>query len=140
MDVRITELTPADYEEAYRIWAESEGVGLSAADSKEAITRYLARNPGMSFVARVDGKMVGAVLCGHDGRRGMLHHLAVDRAYHRQGIGRQLAERCIRALEAEGIDKCHIFVFSKNERALKFWKRLGWYERIELVLMSRDIS
>ncbi len=137
--IKIRETTFDDYPAALALWKGSEGVGLSSADTPEAICRYLQRNAGLSFVAFDGDELVGAVLCGHDGRRGYLHHMAVSPAYRRRGLGRDLASRCLEALKREGIDKCHLFVYAKNEPARAFWSQLGWYERGELVLMSIDV-
>lgn len=138
--MNITPMIPSDYDDCLALWQATEGMGLSQADSREAIGRYLTRNPGLSFVARDEsGELVGAVLCGHDGRRGMLHHLAVRANCRGQGLGRTLVERCMAALHEEGIDKCHLVVFEKNTGGRAFWQRTGWYERPELVLMSKNI-
>jgi N-acetylglutamate synthase len=138
--ISIAPMTPADYDAVYALWKAMPGIGLSTADSREAISRYLERNPGMSFVARDGSKLVGAVLCGHDGRRGYLHHLAVDPDYRRQGIGQRLVDACLQALKATGINKCHIFVYGDNVSGQAFWEAISWRERPELVLMSRDID
>ena len=139
MSVAIREMTIHDYEEVLALWQTSEGVGLSDADSEESIASYLHRNPGLSFVAHAyDGQqLVGAVLCGHDGRRGYIHHLAVSKSHRRQGLGRALVEQCLSALRRAGIDKCHIFVFAANRDTSAFWKKVGWIERVELVMMSQ---
>lgn len=130
-----------DYDDAIGLWKATEGMGLSSADSREAIGRYLERNPGMSFVARdPSGRLLGAVLCGHDGRRGYLHHLAVRADCRGQGLGRQLVERCLEAVHAAGIDKFHLFVYQTNTTGRAFWERIGWYERPELVIMSTDVK
>ena len=134
-------MTMDDYDEAMGLWKSTEGVGLSRADEREAIRRYLARNPGMSFVARdstKDRELVGSVLAGHDGRRGYLHHLAVKSTRRHQGIGRALAERCLAALLAEGIEKVHLFVFTTNQPGRDFWQRMGWHERPELIILSKE--
>jgi ribosomal protein S18 acetylase RimI-like enzyme len=136
-DVRA--LTNEDHDGLLALWRRSPGVGLSAADGPGAIRRYLERNPGMSFIARADGRVVGAVLCGHDGRRGFLHHLAVDPAHQGRGLGRDLVQRCLAALRAEGIDKCHLFVKRTNEPAVRFWRRSGWHERDDLWMYSIDL-
>ncbi len=136
-ELHIRQMTLEDYTAVTHLWQAVEGVGLSAADSAENIARYLARNPGLSFVASLDNRLVGAVLCGHDGRRGYLHHLAVDAAHRRTGIGRQLVTHCLAALDGMGIDKCHLFVFAANHDAQAFWKRAGWTQRIELQLFSK---
>ena len=137
MSVLIREMTKHDYEEVLALWQTSEGVGLSEADWEESIARYLHRNPGLSFVAHDGEQLVGAILCGHDGRRGYIHHLAVSESHRRQGLGRSLVARCLSALRQDGIDKCHIFVFADNQDTIAFWKSIGWTQRVELVMMSQ---
>jgi ribosomal protein S18 acetylase RimI-like enzyme len=136
MPVMIREMTPADIDSALRIWQITEGVGLSAADSVDEITRFLVRNPGLSFVAMEETNMVGAVLCGHDGRRGYLHHLVVAESHRRAGIGRELVSRCLNALRINGIMKCHLFIFVDNDAGMRFWRGIGWTHRQELAMMS----
>lgn len=136
----IEPLTIADYDEVIGLWRRCEGIGLSDADSRENIATYLARNPGMSFLARADGLLAGAVLCGHDGRRGYLHHLAVDARFRRLGLGRRLADRCLAALAAAGIRKCHLFVLEGNEDGLVFWKSAGWQRRTGIAIHSIEIG
>ncbi len=128
-----------DYDAVFALWRETEGVGLSQADERPAIARYLDRNPGLSFVATMHSRIIAAVLCGHDGRRGFIHHLAVQAEYQKQGIGQALVERCVDALRQEGIDKCHLFVYATNANARTFWRRLDWQPRDDLVLMSKMI-
>lgn len=128
-----------DYEAVYALWQATEGVGLGRSDTREAIARYLLRNPGMSFTAWDGSELVGAVLAGHDGRRGYVHHLAVRASHRQQGLGRRLAACCEQALLADGIDKAHLFVFRQNSGGQAFWQRAGWYARDELVLMSREL-
>src|SRR5215216_1469875 len=125
-------MTGADVGEALELWTAAEGVGLRGADSPQALARYLARNPGLSLVAREEGRMVGAVLCGHDGRRGYLHHLAVAAPHRRRGIGAALVERCLDGLRGEGIAKCHLFVHRHNAAGQAFWRRTGWHARDDL--------
>lgn len=137
MKIQIRELTLSDYDAVLALWRSVEGVGLSDADSREAIAHYLARNPGCSSTAWEGDLLVGAVLCGHDGRRGFIHHLTVRESHRRQGLGKALAARCLAALAAEGIDKCHLFVFAVNARAIAFWKGVGWTQRVDLNVMSR---
>jgi len=132
-------MSPGDYDAVIELWRTAEGIGLSDADSQEAIARYLQRNPGLSFIARDAGRMVGAALCGHDGRRGYLHHLAVARSHRYRGVGTALVDRCLAALRAAGIPKCHLFVFQQNPGGQAFWQRSGWQKREDLVLMSRNL-
>jgi putative acetyltransferase len=138
--MEIAELTIKNYEEVLSLWQSSKGVGLdSDTDTKERIGLYLQRNPGLSFAAFEKGKVIGAVLCGHDGRRGYLHHLTVVEAHRNKGIGTALADKVISKLRLLGIRKCNIFVFADNAAGLEFWKRLGWVERTDLKVLSKSI-
>jgi ribosomal protein S18 acetylase RimI-like enzyme len=138
LNIEYSALTMADYPEVIALWEGMPGIGLSSADSPEAIARYLNRNPGVSFVARKDGKVIGAVLGGHDGRRGYLQHLAVVPGSRHHGVGKTLVEKCLGALNKQGIKRCHIFVYSNNETGLKFWEYAGWFRRDNLLIMSHD--
>jgi ribosomal protein S18 acetylase RimI-like enzyme len=134
--IEIVHFLPADYDEVMALWSSTEGLTLREADSREAISRYLARNPGLSFVARDEGRLVGAVLAGTDGRRGYLQHLAVTPSHRNRGLGRALTERAVDALKVLGISKCHLMVRQENAEARAFWARLGWHERADVTLMS----
>jgi ribosomal protein S18 acetylase RimI-like enzyme len=136
MPLLVRELAPADYDAVFSLWQATEGLVLRDADQRDPVLRYLARNPGLSFVAVSGGLLVGAVLCGTDGRRGYLQHLAVDRSHRRLGVGRALVERSLTALAAVGVDKCHLMVLPENDAARTFWRRIGWHERHDVLLMS----
>ncbi len=129
-----------DYDAVIALWRRAEGVGLNASDRRPAIAAYLRRNPKLSFVAEHEGRIVGAVLCGHDGRRGYLHHLAVSKRHRGRGIGRQLVNACLAKLRRAGIQKCNIFIFADNTEGMKFWKRAGWSLRRELRLMQLPLD
>lgn len=140
MEIELREMTIEDYKNVYDLWKNCEGIGLSDADSKEGIKHFLERNPGLSFIA-VDGEQViGAALCGHDGRRGYIHHLAVKESHRKQGFGKSLVNRCMFALMRVGIAKCHLFIFDDNLGAIEFWKKLGWTKRVELNMMSQSLK
>lgn len=140
MNITIHEMDIKDYDQIYQLWESSENIGLSKADSRYGITRFLERNPGMSYVAWKGDVLVGTVLCGHDGRRGYIHHLMVHPDHRRQGIGQSLVSRCMFALTRIGIQKCHLFVFEDNIGGIKFWENLGWTKRVELTMMSHVIQ
>ena len=140
MAMTISVFTIDDYDSVITLWQQTEGVGLSSADSRESIQAYLERNPGMSFIAVEDGILVGAVLSGHDGRRGYIHHLSVHPNYRGRGIGRQLVDRCLAALQAVGIQKCHLFIFHQNHNGIGFWQSLGWTRRSDIGVMSKNIG
>lgn len=131
--------TPFDmthYPAVRALWEQSEGVGLSSADAPGAIASYLARNPGMSYVALDNGRVVGAILCGHDGRRGYVHHLAVHPDWRRQGIATRLITRALEHLQAAGIAKCHLFIFHANDAGKAFWQAVSWVLRQDIQVMS----
>jgi ribosomal protein S18 acetylase RimI-like enzyme len=129
-----------DYASVRRLWEQAEGVGLSVGDDEHEIARFLLRNPGLSFVAERDGEVVGAVICGHDGRRGYIQHLAVDAQHRRGGIGAALIDACLDALREIGIGKCHIFLFRENDNGRAFWDATGWLMRDDLRVMSKDFE
>lgn len=127
---------PADIPAARALWQATPGVGLSAADEPAALMAFLARNPGTSFVAESAGRLTGTILVGHDGRRGLIHHLAVATDQHRKGLGRDLVAAGLSALHAQGIDKCHLMVFADNAQGAAFWTGIGATRRDELQLYS----
>jgi len=122
------------------LWRSVEGVTLRDVDARAPLTAYLTQHHGLSFVAVDAGNIVGAVLCGTDGRRGYLQHLAVAASHRRRGVGRTLAQHCVAALASHGIDKCHLMVVASNADALAFWSRLGWKDRSDVRLMSHTSS
>lgn len=132
-------MTIDDYEDVVYLWEKTEGIGLSEADKRENIQVFLNRNKGLSYVYLEDNKIIGGVLCGHDGRRGYIHHLAVDKLYRGKKVGSELMETCLEALKNKGIEKCHLFVFNKNTLGQVFWKNTGWYVREDLLIYSKHV-
>lgn len=137
--IRIRPFEIADHAAAVDLWQATEGIGLSASDSRAQIADYLQRNPGMSFVACSTAGLVGAVLCGTDGRRGYLHHLAVDPDFRGRGIGHRLVTRCLQALHRAGLPKCHLFLFRANRSGRAFWENMGWCLRSDLEVVSIEL-
>lgn len=138
--ITLTIFDISNYDAVYDLWQSCSGVGLSSADSAENIAAYLNHNPGMSFIARDGDMIVGTILGGHDGRRGYIHHLAVRDDYRRQGIGRQLVDRCLGQLRGEGIQKCHLFIFHENDSGIAFWQDSGWVFRQDIRVMSTYLN
>ena len=130
----------ADYEAAVALWNEVEGVEICEGDSRAELLAYLARNPGLSRVAEEVGRLIGAVLCGHDGRRGWIYHLAVSPSYRGRGIGKLLLEDCVQGLARAGIKRALILVARENPLGFEFWRRNGWEELPFALPMARDIS
>jgi ribosomal protein S18 acetylase RimI-like enzyme len=116
-----------DYDSVHRLWETAEGIILGEDDSPEGIALYLLRNPKSCFVALDGPEIVGSVLSGHEGRRGILRHLAVRPEYRKRGIAMSLVRACLEALSAEGIKKCNIFVMDDNVAGMKFWEHIGFY-------------
>jgi len=139
MTYQISEMTIQDYDEAYALWQRCDGIGLSDADSRCGIKAFLKQNPGLSFNARKGEDLAGTVLCGSDGRRGYLYHLAVDPSCRRMGIGQALMERSLSALRAMGIQRCHILVFKDNTNGLAFWQSVDWKLRKDIAILSYDL-
>ena len=125
-----------DYDEIFAMWQITTKRALSKADERSQIERYLIRNEGMSQVAVVDGKIVGTVLAGHDGRRGFIHHMAVLPEYRRRHIGHKLAQKAIECIAADGIDNTHIFCYQNNETGQNFWKDFGFEKRDDVFVFS----
>lgn len=121
-------MSEGDYDAVHQLWSAVEGLALGEEDSRDGIALYLRRNPTSCFVALDGAEIIGAVLCGHEGRRGILRHLAVKQSYRKRGIALALIRACLDALAAEGIKKCNIFVMDYNAAGLQFWKHIGFHQ------------
>lgn len=139
MDILLMKI--ADYEEVYKLWKNTEGMGLrSLDDSRDGIMTFLNRNPNTNFVCKENNKVVGVILSGHDGRRGYIYHLAVSQKYRKKGIGKILVEKVICALKTEGIKKIALVVFDANESGNAFWESVGFIKREDLVYRNFTID
>ena len=125
-----------DYPALLQLWQQGEGLVLRETDSPEAIAAYLARNPGLSFIALTQDQLIGCLLVGTDGRRGYLQHLTVCPSHRGQGIGKALLQAATSALYAIGIDKTHLLVLADNADAMAFYRHLGWSDRADVRLFS----
>ncbi len=133
--IAVRAMTLDDYDGVYNLWCKISGFAMrSIDDSREGVQRFLDRNPGISVVA-VDmekNKIVGAILCGHDGRRGCLYHVCVDEEYRRMKIGTKMVVHAMEALKAEKISKVSLIAFTQNDIGNAFWNRIGWTQRLDL--------
>ena len=140
MDIKYRLMKIEDYEQAYALWILC-GNGLNDKDdSREGIEKYLKRNPTTSFVAVCDEKIVGVLLCGHDGRRGIIQHACVSPDFRRFGIGKKLVELGLDALKAEGITKVLLVAFKKNEGGNAFWESQGFTLREDLNYRNKALT
>lgn len=141
MLVAIRTMDIEDYEKIYDLWMHTEGMGLNTIDdSREGIAKYLLRNPNTCFVAEDNGKLIGVIMSGHDGRRGFIYHTTVKKEYRGQGIGKRLVDSAMTALEAESIHKVALVAFEKNLLGNVFWEKLGFTVRDDLVYRNKNIS
>lgn len=139
--MEIVEMKISNYEDIFKLWTSTHGMGLrNLDDSKEGIDKFLRRNPTTNFIAEEDGKIVGSILCGHDGRRGYIYHTAVDMRYRGKGIGKKLVNSVINALKREGINKAALVVFTNNEVGNGFWRTMGWEKREDLNYYNLSIN
>lgn len=131
MNIRVMKIE--DFDRVHALWMSIKGFGIrSVDDSREGVKRFLKRNPTTSVVAEEDGKIVGAILCGHDGRRGCLYHVCVDVNYRMKGIGKAMVVFTMEALKKEGINKVSLIAFTQNDIGNAFWKEIGWTKREDL--------
>lgn len=133
----IRPITPADHPALLALWLRTPGLQLRAEDDFEPFCTYLARNPGLSLLVELDGRIVASLLVGHDGRRGYLQHLAVDEPWRGRGFARALLNEALARLAQLGVDKSHVFVLRDAPQALAFWEaQAGWEGRSDIRVYS----
>ena len=138
MEIRNMQLD--DYDSIDALWLSCPGMGLNNLDdSREGIAKYLARNPDTCFAAMEQGRVIGAILTGHDGRRGYISHTAVSPAHQRHGIGKQMVNAALNALKEQGINKVNLVAFAHNEKGNAFWEKMGFTQRPDLIYRNRTL-
>ena len=133
-EITYRKLEKCDIENVLSFWVALDGVHLhsNGEESVEGISMYLDRNPGLSYMAMCNWEIVGAILCGHDGRRGCLYHVCVDPEYRKQGIGTAMVVFAMNALKKEKISKVSLIAFTQNDIGNAFWRKIGWTQRMDL--------
>ena len=126
MTYELRAMTINDYDDVSALWSSTEGLSISEDDSRERIELYLARNAELNFIASMKGEIIGSVSCGHDGRRGIVRHLAVKDSCRGRGIARDLVRRAVSELAKQGIQKYNLYVLDANPAARRFWEHMGW--------------
>lgn len=131
--MRVVEMKISDYEEVFKLWTSTAGIGMrNLDDSRDGIEKFLKRNPSTNFVAVEDDEIIGSILCGHDGRRAYVYHAVVDKKHRGRGIGKKMVDAVVSALKQEGMNKAALVVFGNNEIGNGFWSSLGWEQRRDL--------
>lgn len=131
MDIRVMKIE--DYDQIYSLWSGIKGFGIRTMDdSREGVAKFLLRNPDTSVVAVEEDRVIGTILCGHDGRRGCFYHVCVEKEFRQHGIGKKMAHFAMEALQREGINKVSLIAFKSNEVGNQFWKKVGWTYREDL--------
>jgi ribosomal protein S18 acetylase RimI-like enzyme len=138
-NIDIREFSINDYDAAVELWQRVEGLEIAEGDDREGVAQFLACNPGLSRVATDGSATVGVALCGHDGRRGHIYHLAVDPAYQGHGLGKRLVDECLEGLGQTGVKRVIIMVADDNPRARGFWRRSGWEDVPSAISMGIDL-
>ena len=138
-DVETREFLIEDHEAAVELWKRVEGLDVAEGDDRETIRRFLGQNRGLSRVATDGPTIVGAALCGHDGRRGYIYHLAVDPNYQGRGLGKCLVDECLGGLRRVGLERANILVAKDNPRGREFWRRTGWEDLDGAAAMGIDV-
>lgn len=139
--MKIRNMKIDDYDKVYELWINTPNMGLNNIDdSKEGINKFLMRNPTTCFVAEIDKIIIGAIIAGHDGRRGYIYHTAVKISENGKGIGKSLVNNALKALKEEGINKVALVVFNKNKSGNDFWENLDFISRKDLVYRNKEIK
>ncbi len=139
--MEIRKLSVDDYDKVYELWMSCRNMGFNNIDdSREGIAKFLKRNPETSFAAVEDGRIIGVILAGNDGRRRYIYHMSVAEDHRRQGIGSQLVDKCLEALEKEGIAKVALLVFNRNEAGNAFWESQGFTERTDITYRNKALT
>lgn len=143
MKYEVRAITIDDYDAIYELWNSTEQSRRAmnpVDDSRDGIERYLRRNPNTCFAAVVEDRIVGVILTGHDGRRGMIHHMCVHPDYRRNGIASELVAVAEESLKSEGIQKVFGLVFKDNETANQFWEKQGYSLRTNLNYRNKSLN
>lgn len=138
-DFVVDDLCLEDYEQLPALW-NSSGIKWADMNTREKFARFLLRNPGLSSVCRKGAAIVGVVMCGEDGLRGYIYHVAVSPNHRRRGLGSRLAKYSLEKLTVRGYDECKLFCSYANQGGAAFWKYLGWSPREDVFSMTITLS
>ena len=130
---------PQDYPAARFLWENAgSGIHVRRSDEPEEIQKKLLRDPDLFLVAEINGRLVGTVIGGFDGRRGLIYHLAVEAAF-RQCIGSLLMDEVEQRLRVKGCLKCYLMVAADNQDAMRFYKARKWERMDTIYTYSKEL-
>ena len=130
---------PQDYTVTARLWDTSgPGIHLGRSDTPDEINKKLQRDPDLFLVAVCGSEIIGSVVGGYDGRRGMMYHLAVARDHQNEGIGAALMGELEKRLKAKGCIRYYLLVTKDNAQAIQFYEKRGW-NRLDLFAYAKDL-
>jgi ribosomal protein S18 acetylase RimI-like enzyme len=132
---------PEDYQPVFDLWSSMErGVHVGRSDTPAEIEKKLSRDPDLFLVAECDGQIVGSVIGGFDGRRGLIYHLAVRPEYRNQGVGSRLMDEVESRLRARGCLKSYLLVAEDNHEVEAYYRNRGWEPMESVHLFGKDLS
>jgi ribosomal protein S18 acetylase RimI-like enzyme len=132
---------PADYETVFALWRSIErGVHTGRSDTPEENEKKLYRDPKLCLVSVAEGRIIGSVIGGYDGRRGLVYHLAVDAAFRGRGIGSRLMDELESRLRRKGCLKCYLLVTSDNPEAEVYYRQRGWQHMDTVRLYGKELE
>ena len=131
---------PDDYPSVIELWNHAgPGIHVRRSDTPEEIQKKLQRDPDLFLVAEAGGRIIGSVIGGFDGRRGLVYHLAVEESQRKQGLGQALMAELEARLREKGCLRCYLLVTKDNESAVRFYEASGW-ENMDLHIFGKDIA
>jgi N-acetylglutamate synthase len=131
---------PEDYDDVYALWAKAgDRIHLRISDEFDEIRKKVARDPDLFLIAQADDAILGAVMGGFDGRRGMMYHLAVAPEYRRKGIANLLVDALEEKLKEKGCIRYYLLVTKDNEEAISFYETRGWENMDDLLAFAKNL-
>jgi ribosomal protein S18 acetylase RimI-like enzyme len=132
---------PADYEQVYQLWESIEkGVHVGRSDTSDEIKKKIARDPDLFLVAESNDRIIGSVIGGFDGRRGLIYHLAVSTSFRGKGVGSCLMDEVESRLQAKGCLKCYLLVTEDNLEVADYYQRRGWQPMDAVHLYGKELQ
>jgi ribosomal protein S18 acetylase RimI-like enzyme len=133
--MKIENYSMKSYDRVIELWKKA-GISVGSSDTEDELEKMFQRNPELFLIGKEDEKLIAVVMGGFDGRRGYVHHLAVDPKYQKMGYGRQMMNILINRFINLGVHKIHLFIQKHNKKVFKFYKNLNWEIRDDIIMMS----